>query len=216
MSLKHVALSVVFISLLFASTALAQYEEDPFIEGFVGANLTLPTGYIKNDLDPDSLNAESGFGFDLGAGYHFSNKLIAGLYFSAQSMSAKEFDLTHRIFEFGGFGKYFVMDLTETRISPYIKLSAGLNFGKLVSKVYDGTQPVYRELSYMPTFGTAAAMGFQWKTNERGGIYLEAEYNYDMMKDVTGEFQDTDYAWEKNNSFIAVKAGVVFKIGRRE
>lgn len=178
--------------------------------------MTLPIGHMKNDLDPDSLNAETGLGFDIGAGYYISNKLVAGLYFTVQTMGAKEIDLSHRVYEFGAFGKYLLLDLTEKKLSPYVKFSAGLNFGKMTSKVFDDGRPVFRELSYKPTLGTAAAIGFQLKTNERGGLYLEFDYNFDFMEDVAGEFEDIDYSWAKNNAYLLIKAGIVFNIGPRE
>ena len=216
MSIKHVTQLAIFIALLMTSMATAQYEEEPYIEGFVGANLTLPMGHIKNDLEPDSLNAENGFGFDIGIGYYFTNHLIGGIYFNIQNMGVKDFELTHRVFEFGAYGKYLLLDLSESKISPYLKLSAGLNFSKFGTKVFDDSQPVFRELSYKPSLGTAAALGFQWKTNDRGGIFLEFDYNYDFVKDNTGEFESIDYSWKENNSYLMIKAGVVFNIGPKE
>ena len=200
MSVKNVILSVVFIALLMTSVATAQYEEEPYIEGFVGANYTLPMGHMKDDLEPDSLNAENGFGLDIGLGYYFTSQLIGGMYFNAQNMGAKDIDLTHRVFEFGAYGKYLIMNMEDSKISPYLKLSLGMNFSKLVTKVSDDGRPVYRELAYKPTLGTSAALGFHFKTNERGGIFVEFDYNYDLLKDVTGEFESTDYNWKENNT----------------
>jgi hypothetical protein len=36
------------------------------------------------------------------------------------------------------------------------------------------------------------------------------------MEDVTGEFEDIDYSWAKNNAYLLIKAGIVFNIGPRE
>ncbi len=217
MSIKRVIQSVVVISIiLMASIASAQYEEDPYIEGFIGANLTIPTGYIKNDLDPDSLNAKTGIGLDIGAGYYFSYHFVAGLYFNARNLGVKDFDLNHRMFEVGLYGKYLVMNLSEKSISPYLKLSAGLNFSKLASRVIDDGQPVIRELAYQPALASAIGLGLHWKTNERGGVYLEASYQLDVMNDATGKFESVDYTWGDNNNFILIKAGVIFNIGPRE
>ena len=62
MSTKRISLWIVLISLLATSMAFAQYEDEPYIEGYLGANFTSPMSYIKNDLEPDSLNAEAGVG----------------------------------------------------------------------------------------------------------------------------------------------------------
>ncbi len=217
MTTKCLIQSVIIASLfLLSSPAYAQYEEEPFIEAFVGGNLAVPIGYIKNDLDPDSLNAKAGLGFDIGAGYYLSNKMIAGVYFNVRNMGVKDLPLKHRVFEFGAYGKYLFRDLSEVSLSPYIKLSAGLNFSKLATRVLDDGQPVYRELSYSPTLGTEANLGLQWRTNSYGGIYIEAAYHFDFMNDVTGDFESTDYVWGDNNNFILFKAGVLFNIGPKE
>jgi hypothetical protein len=183
---------------LLSSLAYAQYEEEPFIEGFAGGNLTLPTGHIKNDLDPDSLNAK------------------AGLDFNVRNMGVKDLPLKHRVFEFGAYGKYLFRDLSEVSLSPYLKFSAGLNFSKLATRVFDDSQLVYRELSYSSTLGTEANVGLHWKTNSYGGVYVEVAYRFDFMNDVAGEFESIDYVWGDNNNFILFKAGVLFNIGPKE
>ncbi len=217
MTTKRLIQSMIIASLfLLSSLAYAQYEEEPFIEGFAGGNLTLPTGHIKNDLDPDSLNAKAGLGFDIGAGYYLSNKLIAGVYFNVRNMGVKDLPLKHRVFEFGAYGKYLFRDLSEVSLSPYLKFSAGLNFSKLATRVFDDSQLVYRELSYSSTLGTEANVGLHWKTNSYGGVYVEVAYRFDFMNDVAGEFESIDYVWGDNNNFILFKAGVLFNIGPKE
>ena len=73
MVMKRLIQWAVILSVIVCfSPAFAQYEEDPYIEGYVGGNFTLPMGYMKNDLIPDSLNATSGIGLDAGAGYYFN------------------------------------------------------------------------------------------------------------------------------------------------
>lgn len=215
--MKRVIQSVVILSVLLCSSlAFAQYEDEPYIEGYVGANYTLPMGYLKNDLIPDSLNAKAGIGLDLGAGYHVKNNLVVGLYFNLRNMATEGLDLNHRVYEAGTYGKYFFSDLSESSFSPYLKVMAGLNFSKLVTVVQDESGPSFRELSLSPTLGTGAALGIHYKTNEYGAIFLEAGLNYDFTDKVSGEFKGIDYEWGDNNQYLSIKAGVLFGIGRKE
>lgn len=221
MNTRRVIQTVIVISMMLCSSlAFGQYEmeSEPFIEGFVGPNVTLPMGYLKNDLEiPDAnLNAKPGVGVDVGAGYHFTNSLIAGLYFSARNMGVEDFGLHHRVFEAGVFGKYLFMDMNEKRLSPYIRLMVGLNFSKLTTQVKEDTLLVYRELAYDPALGTGAGVGIYVKINQHGGIYLEGTYHLDMMKGVVGQFKSIDYVWGDKNQYVELKAGVAFNIGPKE
>jgi hypothetical protein len=207
--------------MLCSSLAFGQYEEEsePYIEGFVGVNGTLPMGYLKNDLlvSGADLNAKPGVGLDVGAGYHFTNSLIAGLYFSARNMGVEDFEeFHHRVFEAGVFGKYRFLDMSEKSWSPYLRVSVGLNFSKLATRVMDGSRYIYRELSYKPTAGTSAGLGMYLKLNNRGGVYAEGVYHYDMMKGVGGDFKGVDYNWGDKNQYVVLGAGVVFNIGPKE
>lgn len=206
--------------MLCSSVAFGQYEEvsEQFIEGFVDVNGTLPMGYLKNDLlvPGANLNATPGVGLDLGAGYFFTNTLIAGLYFSARNMGVEDFGFHHRMFEAGLYGKYQFMDATEKSWTPYLRITVGLNFSKLATRVKDGDRYVYRELSYDPALGTGAGLGLYLKLNNRGGIYAEGAYHIDMMDGVGGEFKGVDYNWGDNNQYVVIGAGVVFNIGPKE
>ncbi len=215
--MKRVIQSVVILTVLLCSSlAFAQYEDESYIEGYVGANYTLPMGYLKNDLIPDSLNAEAGVGFDIGAGYYVKSNMVVGLYFNLRNLTAQELDLNHRVYEFGTYGKYYFFDLSEGSFSPYLKVTAGLNFSKLVTIVEGETGPAFRELSLDPTIGTGAALGIYYKTNEYGSLFLEAAYNYDFTDGVAGEFKGIDYEWKENNQYLMLKVGVQFNIGPKE
>ncbi|MCP4570593.1 MAG: outer membrane beta-barrel protein [FCB group bacterium] len=217
MTTKRIAQSLVLLALLLVSSlAQAQYEEDPYIEVFVAGNYTLPTGFIKNDMVPDSLNAKAGIGLDVGIGYYYKPKLILGLYFNNRNMGVEGFDLKHRVFELGLFAKYTVSDLAQSSLSPYLRLGGGLNFSKLATKVTDDGNPVYRELSYDPAFAAEAALGLHIKTNSRGAVFLEAAYHMDMLSDVAGQFEGTDYKWGDNNNFMMFRVGVLFNISPKE
>jgi len=217
--MKRMIQSVVLITVLLCfSTAFGQYyeEAESFVEGYIGGNLTMPTGYLANDLDPDSLNATMSVGFEGGAGYFVKDNLIVGLYFSLNNMGTEDLDLNHRIYELGAYGKYLFRDLTEVSFSPYARATAGLNFSKLVTKVESDGQPLFRELSLDPTFGFGLALGIHYKTNDFGGLFLEAGYNYDFTNDVVGDFKGVDYPWGDNNQYLAIMAGVLFNIGPKE
>jgi len=206
--------------MLCSSLAFGQYEEvsEPFIEGFVGVNGILPMGYLKDSLlvSGANLNATTGVGLDVGAGYYFTNSLIAGLYFSARNMGVKDFGFHHRLFEAGVYGKYQFMDITEKSWSPYLRLSVGLNFSKLATRVLDGTRYVYRELGYDPALGTGVSVGAFLKLNQHGGVYVEGTYHIDMMDGIGGEFKGVDYRWGDNNQYVVLGAGVIFNIGPKE
>ena len=217
MVMKRVILSTLMISLVLGSSwAYAQYEDRPYVEAFVGANFAVPFGYVKNDLKPDSLNATSGIGFDAGAGYYMTTKIVTGLYYTNRNLGTNDIALHHRAYEVGAYGKFFFSDMTAVSKSPYVRLSLGMNFSKMVTKVQGETGPVFRELSYDPTVGAGLAIGFQVKTNEFGALFIEASYNYEMSSNVVGEYKGAEYEWGGNNQYAVVKAGVVVNIGRKE
>lgn len=221
MNTRRVIQAVMIASIMLCSSlAFGQYEEEsePFIEGFTGANVTLPMAYLKNDLAlPNAdLNAKPGIGLDVGAGYYFTNSLIAGLYFSARNMGVEAFDLHHRVFEAGVYGKFLFMDMTEKNWSPYIRLMVGLNFSKLTTRVMEDTLVIYRELAYDPALGTGVGLGAYLKLNQHGGVYVEGAYHMDMMDGVVGKFKSVDYAWGDKNQYVELRAGVAFNIGPKE
>lgn len=218
MVMKRTIQTVVIVSLLVCSSlTLAQYEEEPYIEGFVGGNLSLPMGYISNDLIPDSLNATPGFGLDAGIGYYLKPRYILGLYFDVRNMATDGMGLHHRAFEFGVYGKFLFSNLTEATLSPYVRLSAGVNFSKLAAKVAgEGGVPVYRELSHDPAPGAELSVGLHKKTNERGAIFIEAAFHIDMMNGTAAEYRGVDYEWGDNNQFVIIRAGILFNIGPKE
>ena len=75
--MKRIVQAVTLGSLLFlASLAAAQYEAEPYIEGFTGVSYSLPTGFIKNDMTPGTLKATNGFGLELGAGYFIKPRVV--------------------------------------------------------------------------------------------------------------------------------------------
>jgi hypothetical protein len=214
---KQVVQAIVMMSLLICSMpALAQYEEEPYIEGYVAVNYTLPMGHLKNDLVPDSLNATGKIGFDIGLGYYVKPKLVVGLYYSNRNMGTEELDLNHRVYEVGSYGKFFFFDLTEASFSPYVRLSAGLNFSKMVTKVEGEIEPLFRELSLSPSLGAGIGLGIHYKTNEFGAFFAEASYNQDFTKSVNGEYRGVDYDWGDDNNYLLIKAGVSFNIGPKE
>ncbi len=222
MVMKRAFLFMAVISLTICSSlAYGQYEDVPelYIEGYVGPNLTVPLGYMSNDLmtiDSVSLNAEAGFGLDAGVGYFFKSTLVGGLYFNARNMGVEDLDLHHRVFEFGVYGKFYFSNIEEGSFSPYVRLNAGLNFSKLVTRVEREGVVAYRELSHDPTLGTGISVGVFAKTNSYGGLYLEGTFNFDLMDGVGGDYKDQVYEWGDNNQYFVVKAGVVFNIGPSE
>jgi hypothetical protein len=217
MAIKRMVQSVVIVSLLIGSSlAFAQYEAEPYIEGYIGADLVMPMGYIKNDLSPDGLNAKLGWGMDAGAGYYFSSSLVGGLYFDLRDMKANDYSLHHRMYEVGAYGKYFISGVGGSATTPYVKVSGGMSFSNLVTKVAGEMGPAYRELAYPPTIGAEAALGVQHKTNEYGGIYLELGFHMDMTDGVTGDFRSVDYPWGGNNTFVMIRGGVMVNIGPKE
>lgn len=215
--MKRVIQSVIVIGMLLStSLAFGQYDDDPYMEGYVGANYTLPMGYMKNDLMPDSLNAVGNLGFDIGIGYYVNPRLSVGLCFNLRNMKTDELELNHRVYEIGPYARFFLSNISETSFSPYAKASAGLNFSKLVQRVDGESGPTYRELSLEPTLGVGLGLGVYLKTNDYGAVYLEGTYHYDFTNGITGEFRGMDYEWGDNNQYLLVKAGVAFNIGPRE
>jgi hypothetical protein len=209
-------LTALIVILIGAAPAYGQYEEEveKFVEGFVAGNLAIPVGKFANDLD--TLNAEAGFGLELGAGKYLSSKFTVGIYFEARNFGVQDLDQNHRVFEAGLYGKYFWADTDESTIWPYTKLAAGLSFSKLSSRVTDAAGSRYRELSYAATLGTDAALGVQFQTNTYGGLYLEGGFHYDFMNNVQGTYRGTDFSWPDNNTYLLARLGVFVNIGRGE
>ena len=217
MTMKRVIQSLVLVAMLIAATAVqAQYEDESFIEAYIGGNYTIPNGYIKNDLVPDSLNAKGGLGLDVSVGYYMKPKLILGVYFNNRNLGVEGLNLNHRSFELGLYGKYLFMDMTEARVSPYLKLSGGINFSNLATVVFDDGISKFRELSYDPTLGTEGAIGLHLKTNSYGGLFFEAGYHMDFTDDIIGSYEGTDYTWGGNNNYLIFRAGVLFNIGPKD
>ncbi|MCK5126462.1 MAG: hypothetical protein KAR42_09420 [candidate division Zixibacteria bacterium] len=216
--MNRLILSVMVVSLIFCSSlAFAQYEDDPYVEGFVAGNFTMPTGTLKNDMVPDSLNAKGSVGGVVGFGYYLKPKLVTGLYFGIRNMSTEEMGLHHRGYDFGLYGKYMFFDLTEKSFTPYLKLNAGVNFSKMATRVVgENGAVVFRELSYDPTMQGGLALGFHKKTNEFGAMFLEVGYHMDMMDGVKGEFKGKEYEFTENNGFMVVRLGILFNIGPKE
>lgn len=213
---RFIPIVLVAILLSMSTPTLAQYEEEPFIEGYIGPNYTLPMGHLKNDLVPDSLNATSGIGLDAGLGYYYKSNLIIGGYFRFNNMGVDMVELSHRVFAVGLYSKFFLADITEGSGSPYLKVSAGLNFNKFATKVEGETTPTFRELSYSSTPAVEFSLGYHIKTTEAGAIYLEGAYGYDFSDGATGEFRSQKTEWGANNQFIILRVGVLFNIGPNE
>jgi hypothetical protein len=215
--MKRVIQAIVIMTVLAGTMpALAQYETDPYIEGYVGGNYTLPMGHIKNDLVPDSLNATAALGFNAGVGYHLKPQMVIGLFFDLRNMKAQDLELNHRVYEVGVYGKYFLTDIMEKRVSPYVRVSGGMNISKLVTRVEDSFGPVFRELSYNPSVGLGASLGVHIRTNDYGALYVEGSFNQDFMNGVTGKFKGIEYSWDKDNQYVVIRAGVKFNIGPKE
>ncbi len=203
---------LIILTLICSSAAVAQYEleTEPTVEAIVGVSMGIPVGHIKNDLEPSGLNATTGIGLKLGAGYYLNPKLILGLYFDNRNMDTDSLDLVHRVFNFGLYGKYM---FSESNFFPYIKGQAALNFSKMVTEVVDDGQPKFRELSYDQTLGLEVLLGIEYQTNSYGGIFLEAGYHFDMMSGNTGDFEGDLYEWPENNAHIVINAGVIVNLG---
>ena len=218
MTMNRLVISVLVVSCLVCSSlAFAQYEDDPFIEGFVGGNFTMPTGTLKNDMVPDSLNAKGSIGGELGFGYYFKTNFVAGAYFSIGNMSTEELGRHHRSYNFGLYGKFLFLDLGEKSFSPYLKANAGMNISKLATKVEgEGGAVVFRELSYDPAPQVGIALGIHKKTNQFGGVYFEVGYQMDLVDGVKGKFKGKSYEFVDNNAFLMFRLGILFNIGRKE
>lgn len=208
-------LLAVFIISMSAPT-FAQYEDDPFLEGFIGPNYTLPLGHLKNDLEPEGLKATSGIGFDAGIGYYYKPSLIIGGYFRFLNMGTEDIDMSHRTYSVGMYGKFLFLDIVEGSGSPYLRMSAGINFGKFATRVDGEFTPTFRELSYAPTPAVEIALGFHKKTAEAGAIYFEGAFGYDFTDGITGEFRSQKTEWGANNQYVIIRAGVLFNIGAKE
>jgi len=213
--------SVAIITLLLCvSPVLAQYGSEPFIEGYVGANLTVPTGNLKNNLTPDSLNAKMGYGLDLGIAYYLKPQLALGIYFNSRNMKTSNFDLYHRVFEVGASGKYLLSDLSNSSMSPYLKITAGASFSKFAQAVEIDGGTIYREISHAPVLGLEAALGIQAKLkkdNQAGGVFLEAAVHNDFVDKSEGKFLGVGYPWSHGNAlYFMLRGGVFFNIGRKE
>ena len=131
-------------------------------------------------------------------------------------MDTEEIELNHRVYEIGTYGRFFLSNISDVSYSPYARISAGLNFSKLVTRVEDDAGPLFRELSMDPTLGIGFGLGMHVKTNSYGAIYVEATYNYDFTSGIVGKFKGNEYVWGDNNQYLIIKAGIAFNIGPRD
>jgi opacity protein-like surface antigen len=195
---RTIGIVMVVFLLGFCSNALALDLAGKF--GFTGkGGIGIPMGDFA-----DSGDAEMGFGFGVSGEYFLTNQIGLGAYFDYNRFGVKEVEgVFYQLVNFGGFGKYIIP--TNSNISPYLKVAAGL-YQILV------TQPsgFFTETStFDMKFGFAVGGGVMFKASESVLITGEATFHDAMVKEAKCE----GVPFGVDLQYIQINAGITFLVG---
>jgi hypothetical protein len=212
-------LFLIAVILMLSVSVLAQDEDDDEerwrnFEVIINSGLTGPLGEFSNWND--SLDAAMGFHLAVAAGYYFTDKVCAGLYFAYTQNGIKgdlgdQYDIRFRMYDLGGYIKYVAAN--ETNFEPFTQLSIGINTVKYPTWVTSAANEL-REQSYDPGLSTSLAAGLIYFTSDMGGIFLEGAYHYNFLKDAKATYSE---GYIKDDiSYFEINAGVTVFFGPDE
>lgn len=212
-------LSVLLLLLVMQGTVVAQeeWEEHDIMEVCFYGGLGIPVGGVTEW--GDSLGAETGWslGFDLG--YFLSSQWVLGFTFLYTEFSISDVEPLansghhHRLYDPNVYIKYYFPG--EGNWSPYVKGHVGLNHVKF-STEYSFAEAGYREFSYGPGVAFGVGAGLFYYTSDFGGLFLEANYQYLMSKDIEKRFGGVTYVFGEDIGTVDIHAGIRVLIGPGE
>jgi hypothetical protein len=215
--MKKIKLIVTLASiLLLAVTVVAQEEEEEEekwrnFEVSVHGGLTQPGEFLSDWKD--TLGAKMGFNVALSGGYYFNNNFCAGLYGAYSQMTIEgDWDRIFRMYDFGAYGKYALIG--ESNFEPYGKIALGVITPKYPTWIPPGVNNQLREQSFDPGMSAALYAGLLYYTSDNGGIFFEAGYHNDFLKDVKAEYADATIA--ENIKYFEFRLGITVFYGSDE
>ncbi len=212
-------LSVLLLLLVMQGTAVAQeeLEEHDILEVGLYGGLGIPVGGITDW--GDSLGAEIGWSLGFDVGYFLSNQWVLGFTFMYTEFKISEIELLansgqhHRLYDPNVYIKYYFP--SETNWAPYLKGHVGRNHVKFSTRYYD-IEDGYREFSYGPGMAFGVGAGLFYYTSDFGGLFLEANYQYLLSKDLEKRFGGKTYVFGENISTVDIHGGIRVLIGPGE
>ena len=201
--------------LLLATSVMAQEEEKEAkwrnFEVSINTGLTQPGDFLSHWQD--TLGAKLGFNLAVSGGYYFNNSFCTGLYFSYTQMNIKgDWSRIFRMYDFGSYAKYALVG--ESNFEPYGKLSVGINAPKYPTWIPPEARNHLREQSYTPGMSAALYAGLLYYTSDNGGIFFEAGYHNDFLKDARSDYANT--AIGENVKYFEFRIGVTVFYGGEE
>jgi hypothetical protein len=205
--------TLAFILLLAASAFAQEEEEEEKWRNFevnVNSGLTQPGSFLSDWRD--SLGAKVGFQLALSGGYYFTNNFCTGLYFTYIQMGIEgDWGRSIKMYNLGGYAKYAFTG--ESNFEPYAKVSAGVIAPKYPTWITSARNQL-REQSYDPGFSSAVYAGLLFYTSDNGGLFFEAGYHYDFIKDASSDYSGDTI--EDNVNYFEYRLGISVFYGSEE
>jgi len=193
------------------SFAFAQ-DEQGYVKDLMEVNFFGGGGFPSGDIKDfgDTVGANSGLSYGFDAGFFITESWVAGLNFTYTSMSiddkANAGGLHHKLYSPNLFVKYYFIGQSD--FIPYLKASAGIDFPKFATFVDNGSNKLYREISYDPVFSYGGGAGFFYFTTDFSGLFAEVNYHRAQSSGTTADYHGTDYKFDANINIIDIHAGI--------
>ncbi|HDL03625.1 MAG TPA: hypothetical protein ENH25_05785 [candidate division Zixibacteria bacterium] len=211
--MKSLRLLFTLIALAtFSITAYAQDEDEEKWRNFevgIHTGLNIPSGDFADWND--SLGAKTGFNVSLSGGYYFTTDFCTGVYFSyTQNGMEGDWGQRYRLYDMGVYAKYAFSN--ESNFEPYVKVTGGIVYPKFPTWVTPERNKL-REQSYDPGISLGGYLGILWYTAEFGGLFLEAGYHNDLVKDVEANYQGEVHKMPGDLNYIEIRTGITAYFG---
>lgn len=223
---KTSVLTAVFLFLFCNCIIVAQddFDEDEekyVLEFALFGGLALPSGGITDwqtgqfEVNPDITDRapENGWDFGFDFGYFVTQKLVLGInfdYYQFKIDADEESNHNHRLFSPAIYGKYLFEG--ETNLVPYVKAKIGMDWAKFSTLVENDEDPDefrrFREISYDPGLAFGIGLGIFYYTADYSGLFLEANYNTNMIDDKVATYDGVDYMMRENIGVIQLNIGI--------
>lgn len=220
---KQTLIAALLILLIFNFSIFAQDEEEyqpnDVLEISLFSGLSSPKGGITEWND--GLNADNGFNFGLDVGYFLNPNFVFGLNFTYTKFDVEvpallpEAELTsHRLYNGNLYLKY--IQLTSSNFEPFVKAYIGIENPKFTTYVQNPDQDRLRLTSYDPGLAYGLSAGLFYFTSDYSGIYIEGKYHGATTSNVTANYLDLTYDFNKNVSKFDINIGIRLLGGSKE
>lgn len=218
--MKKLSMILALVLLMaLAASAIAQDEDEErdVLEASIFGGVIIPSGGLTewqsiSDKGVVDLATKTSVGFGADFGVFLTRPLVVGLNFTYTATSADgpeaPDDLKHRFYNPSLYLKYYFFG--ESNFVPYGKIHVGLDNPRFITKVYDreADKYLFREVSYDPVLAFGAGGGVFYYTSDWSGLFLEGNLHIGLSEETTGTFQDIDYTFGENTTYIDIHAGI--------